>query len=98
MGKVIRLVEASALSDGPSTAVRGHGSNLVECLEHFLTLAKSGQLRGIEICADLESGSEDIAVLGSYRDYPKLGSDAAMEMALQLRLLQRQRRDDAAFA
>jgi hypothetical protein len=66
-----------------------------ECLMHFVTLVRAGKLRGLEICADLEDGSKDMAVVGSYRQWPRLGSEAAMELAVELRLLQvKRRRDD----
>ena len=60
----------------------------VAVLQHLLDLAKSGQLRGLAVCAKFASQKEEISFTGDYRQYPSQAVNASMRMSWRLTRLQ----------
>jgi hypothetical protein len=75
MGAVVRI---SAARD----------AQIIRVLRHYLALAEQGDLRGIAVCAQGTTVTEDISVAGVYLSSPALGVNVAMRMVVKLTQMQ----------
>lgn len=75
LGTIVRLA-----------AVRSH--NIIEVLEHYLALARDGELTGVAVGAKHSCGFEDSTVAGDYLAKPELGALAAMRLGRKMMQLQ----------
>lgn len=69
-------------------SVRQDERQIVHVLEHYLALAKRGELRGLAVCAQWLTGTEDFSIAGVYRTVPAHGVNAAMRMSWKLTQMQ----------
>lgn len=62
--------------------------DIVSALEHMLSCARRGEIKGLALCAKDIKGKEHLAFVGEYMTNPALGVNAANRMSWRLTQLQ----------